>query len=204
MRPDNKWAPRRQRLEKLTAAGWSSQQIADQLKKLYHDQSITKSAVIAACRRLKITLSPNAIVWTDERLDLLKRLWAEGIATPKIADAANELPGVLVTVKSVTSARARYGLPKREVERRVFPPRKQGPMPEPNPSMAALNDLAPDACRFPIGDPGHKDFGFCGHPARGSYCEHHRSVVYQKPTPEQRQPRPQSRLEVFIKSVHRA
>jgi hypothetical protein len=34
--------------------------------------------------------------------------------------------------------------------------------------------LAPDACRWPCGDPGRADFHFCGGPTtRRPYCEHH-------------------------------
>src|SRR5262249_2436926 len=33
--------------------------------------------------------------------------------------------------------------------------------------------LAPEACRWPCGDPGHPDFHFCGDPvAKRPYCEH--------------------------------
>jgi len=36
-------------------------------------------------------------------------------------------------------------------------------------------DLKPNHCRWPIGDPKHKDFGYCGHPrlAGHPYCEPH-------------------------------
>jgi len=42
--------------------------------------------------------------------------------------------------------------------------------------------LAPGACRWPCGDPGHPDFHFCGDPvAKRPYCEHHRTMAYMAP-----------------------
>ena len=38
-----------------------------------------------------------------------------------------------------------------------------------------LKDLKPRDCRWPLGTPGDKDFGFCGAPAApsSSYCREH-------------------------------
>jgi len=42
--------------------------------------------------------------------------------------------------------------------------------------------LAPEACRWPCGDPGHPDFHFCGDPvAKRPYCERHRALAYMTP-----------------------
>ena len=42
--------------------------------------------------------------------------------------------------------------------------------------------LAPDACRWPCGDPARPDFHFCGSPvAKKPYCEHHRAMAYRAP-----------------------
>jgi len=42
--------------------------------------------------------------------------------------------------------------------------------------------LAPKACRWPCGDPGHSDFYFCGDPvAEKSYCKHHHALAYMAP-----------------------
>jgi GcrA cell cycle regulator len=52
----------------------------------------------------------------------------------------------------------------------------------------AVYALAPEACRWPCGDPGHPDFHFCGGPvAKGPYCEHHRAMAYvARPTGQAR------------------
>jgi GcrA cell cycle regulator len=42
--------------------------------------------------------------------------------------------------------------------------------------------LAPGACCWPCGDPGHPDFHFCGSPvAKRPYCETHRAMAYVAP-----------------------
>jgi len=44
-----------------------------------------------------------------------------------------------------------------------------------------LLELTEDTCRWPIGDPGHADFFFCGGPSISSlpYCAYHSRVAYQ-------------------------
>ena len=41
--------------------------------------------------------------------------------------------------------------------------------------------LSDKTCKWPIGDPGHEEFCFCGHgPREGSpYCEYHARLAYQ-------------------------
>jgi GcrA cell cycle regulator len=47
---------------------------------------------------------------------------------------------------------------------------------------ASLLNLSGHACRWPIGDPGCSDFGFCGRPGtgRGAYCEDHAQVSLRR------------------------
>lgn len=51
-----------------------------------------------------------------------------------------------------------------------------------------LLDLEAGDCRWPIGEPKHDDFHFCGKPnAPGRpYCAHHWSLAFQPPKPRQR------------------
>jgi hypothetical protein len=51
-------------------------------------------------------------------------------------------------------------------------------------------DLEPHDCRWPIGEPRHPDFHFCGRPrAPGRpYCDHHWSMAFQPPRPRQQRP----------------
>jgi GcrA cell cycle regulator len=48
------------------------------------------------------------------------------------------------------------------------------------PLMIPLLDLEDRMCRWPIGDPRDKIFGFCGHCAvRGKpYCKHHQDLAW--------------------------
>ena len=47
---------------------------------------------------------------------------------------------------------------------------------------ASLLNLGGHACRWPIGDPGCSDFGFCGRQrtGQGSYCEDHAQVSLRR------------------------
>jgi len=50
----------------------------------------------------------------------------------------------------------------------------------PKPLMISLIDLNADHCRWPFGDVGEDDFGFCGHANDGlsQYCSHHHAVKF--------------------------
>lgn len=46
-------------------------------------------------------------------------------------------------------------------------------------------DLRNDTCRFPIGDPRHESFGYCGAPSLVGkpYCNHHHRIAYVRHQP---------------------
>lgn len=46
--------------------------------------------------------------------------------------------------------------------------------------LVALQDLDAGDCRWPVGDPRHGPFGFCGAPraGHGPYCEAHRQQAH--------------------------
>lgn len=53
--------------------------------------------------------------------------------------------------------------------------------PEPNRPVISLQNLHSHHCRWPIGDPGSSDFGFCGESIRDDsvpYCTHHCRIAY--------------------------
>lgn len=60
------------------------------------------------------------------------------------------------------------------------PRRKPSPN-EPVSKRLSLVELTEHTCKFPIGDPGHDDFHFCGceKELAESYCEFHMVVAYQ-------------------------
>ncbi|MBL28916.1 MAG: global cell cycle regulator GcrA-like protein [Rhodospirillaceae bacterium] len=113
------------------------------------------------------------MMWTDETIDLLRRLWAEGKSLNEIATALG------CSRNAIAGKSRRLGL-----ERRESPIRRDAP-----PRAIAMGDLKANSCRWTIGDPGKPDFGFCGAPALPgrSYCETHYARVYVQ---KQSRPRP--------------
>jgi len=145
--------------------------------------------------------------WTDERVELLKRLWLDGLSASQIA---KQLGGV--TRNAVIGKVHRLGLSGRATPskpaRPVFkPPRPARPVAaapsaprriaEPVPAVAAtpprpmrceaeapgsatVLTLGAHMCKWPIGDPSSDNFTFCGRrQSDGPYCGEHAAVAYQ-------------------------
>jgi len=145
--------------------------------------------------------------WTDERVELLKKLWQDGLSASQIA---KQLGGV--TRNAVIGKVHRLGLsgraapskPARPVFKAPRParqtaapaaPRRIAPPPlataapvtqppvryvEEAPGAATVLTLGAHMCKWPIGDPSSDDFTFCGRRAsEGPYCVEHARVAYQ-------------------------
>jgi GcrA cell cycle regulator len=145
--------------------------------------------------------------WTEERVTLLRKLWAEGLSASQIA---KQLTGV--TRNAVIGKVHRLGLagratPSRPAKRpvRAQRPRIIGPtaprMRPPSlvpaviiPHLEPLRDangraatvltINESTCKFPIGDPNDPDFAFCGRsanpkPGASPYCADHARLAYQ-------------------------
>ena len=129
--------------------------------------------------------------WTDERVELLKKLWADGLSASQIA---GELGGI--TRNAVIGKVHRLGLSGRAKSPSSSAPRARKPRshmlrvarpamrgntalalaydlePEPEPELIeniipigqrrTLLELNEDTCRWPIGDPASAEFFFCG------------------------------------------
>ncbi len=56
-----------------------------------------------------------------------------------------------------------------------------------------LIDLEQSDCRWPIGEPRHPDFHFCGEPhvPGRPYCAHHWAMAFQPSRPRNQPQRPQ-------------
>jgi GcrA cell cycle regulator len=136
--------------------------------------------------------------WTDERVEQLKQLWAEGLSASQIA---RQLGGV--TRNAVIGKVHRLGLagratparaerPRLQTVRRAVRPRPvvvpQAPIIERDPVIdehgrkTTVLTISDRMCKWPIGDPSKSDeFHFCGHsPKVGSpYCDAHSVKAFQ-------------------------
>ncbi|HZZ31920.1 MAG TPA: GcrA family cell cycle regulator [Phenylobacterium sp.] len=143
--------------------------------------------------------------WTDERVELLKKLWQDGLSASQIA---KQLGGV--TRNAVIGKVHRLGLsgratpskparttfkaprPARQISatpsapRRIAEPVAHAPHPAPvryveeSPGTATVLTLGAHMCKWPIGDPSMDNFTFCGRGCDdGPYCHEHSQVAYQ-------------------------
>lgn len=148
--------------------------------------------------------------WTDERVEILKKLWLEGLSASQIA---KQLGGVTrnavigkvhrlglsgrATPSQPTRPAFRAARPARPVmssasaHRRTDAPRHDAatraalrPVPYvEEPGTATVLTLGAHMCKWPIGDPATADFTFCGRRVseEGPYCIEHARVAYQPP-----------------------
>ena len=142
--------------------------------------------------------------WTDERVELLKKLWQDGLSASQIA---KQLGGV--TRNAVIGKVHRLGLSGRATpskpQRTVFKaPRPARPAAAPSaprriaeavsspqqptplrlvdeaPGLATVLTLGAHMCKWPIGDPALDNFTFCGRGCDpGPNCLEHVHVAYQ-------------------------
>jgi GcrA cell cycle regulator len=165
--------------------------------------------------------------WNDERVELLKKLWTDGLSASQIA---GELGGV--TRNAVIGKVHRLGLSGRAKSPSASAPRQRKvaarPAPAPVRTMSMpqvrgnvalapmvmsetflqpqyrpqeevvvpmsrrvqIMELKEAMCKWPIGDPTHAEFVFCGADCSFGtpYCTYHSAVAYQ-PASERRRAR---------------
>jgi len=146
------------------------------------------------------------MAWTDERVEMLKKFWAEGLSASQIA---SKMGGV--TRNAVIGKVHRLGLSGRATPAKPVRGRAAdeaaSPIPEVvtpvkttttvrretertefiEPAVLSSGDLTTVAtlnrnmCKWPIGDPAKDEFHFCGQPASQGklYCTHHANVAFQ-------------------------
>ncbi len=147
--------------------------------------------------------------WTDERIELLRTLWSEGLSASQIAARI----GGGITRNAVIGKVHRLGLegrmrpgpgaaqPGAEAGAGGIGPRPAAasavpiePVVEPagdaGTAKLTLLHLTEQTCKWPIGDPGTPSFHFCGQrPELGlPYCAAHARIAYQ-PTHDRRRDR---------------
>ena len=165
--------------------------------------------------------------WTEDRVETLKKLWADGLSASQIAGKLGmgvtrnavigkvhrlNLAGRVNTPRNQSPRTTRktagetQASPQRGPSRPTMPPTagatalktyaqphhnpRLAPLPEPKPlrlvesskdGRITILHLSDKTCKWPIGDPQHDEFCFCGHgPREGSpYCEYHARMAYQ-------------------------
>ena len=159
--------------------------------------------------------------WTDERVELLKKLWSDGLSASQIAA---ELGGI--TRNAVIGKVHRLGLSGRAKRPSSSTPRPrkarssghmirvQRPQVRGNTALAYDYEIEPEpelleipaeqrktllqlnerTCRWPVGDPSGPDFFFCGGDAADDqpYCSSHCRMAFQ-PANDRRRPKPSFR-----------
>lgn len=143
--------------------------------------------------------------WSDERIEALTKLWREGLSASQVA---RQLGGV--SRSAVIGKVHRLGIAGREAPsrpnalvgrpagrpsrasaggtRRPTAPRQPRPAIPPRAApfeavaTATIHTLAPHGCRWPIGEPDHADFGFCGQlkAGVGPYCAGHAPMAVRR------------------------
>ncbi|MEZ5810199.1 MAG: GcrA family cell cycle regulator [Rhizobiaceae bacterium] len=168
--------------------------------------------------------------WTDERVEMLKTLWAEGLSASQIAAqlggvSRNAVIGKVHRLKLSSRGRAASSQPRqKKVARSGGAGRSAGrggssgrtvtavigatalqqhyiadavAEQETRPSedvvvpisrKLSLIELNEKTCKWPIGDPLHDSFHFCGNDSgeSGPYCTYHARLAFQPPAERRR------------------
>lgn len=168
--------------------------------------------------------------WTDERVEMLKTLWAEGLSASQIAAqlggvSRNAVIGKVHRLKLSSRGRATSSQPRQKKVARgggaSRSPNRGGssgrtvtavigatalqqqyvadavaeqdvrPVEDvvvPISKKLSLIELSEKTCKWPIGDPLHEDFHFCGNDTgeTGPYCTYHSRLAFQPPAERRR------------------
>lgn len=156
------------------------------------------------------------MAWTDERVESLKKLWAEGLSASQIAVRLGEVSRNAVIGKvhrlglagRATTSRVKTVRPRKAIARTKRPRslrfaamgpggmrdgfahpalqpveqmRQYEELVIPLEQRKTIQTLTQTSCRWPIGDPQHEDFHFCGRDRFSGmpYCEHHARRAFQ-------------------------
>lgn len=142
------------------------------------------------------------MAWNDERVEQLKKLWAEGLSASQIASkmggvtrnavigkvhrlglSGRAAPAKPQRGRSFDHADDEFDTLRREpVMRPVIPePEFTAPVVLDTGDRTTVSTLKNNMCKWPIGDPARDDFHFCGQgaPTGKSYCAYHAHLAFQ-------------------------
>lgn len=144
------------------------------------------------------------MAWTDERVEQLKLLWADGLSASQIAHQMGNVTrnAVIGKVHRLGFAgRATLAAPRPRVTIKSSVAREEEAKTLPRnfalgfiegilSDRATINTISAGQCKWPLGDPTADDFHYCGQSAdggRGSYCPYHSQIAFQ-PAIDRREP----------------
>lgn len=163
---------------------WSEEH--DNLLRTLHAEGLSFSQISNRLwREMKAQFSRNACIGRAARLGLAKR------GAPKA-----QRSGVFAPTRQHDTKTNRAGWQAQAAKSRLVvggnnsvisvpappPPRPYASKPDRMEPTATLLTLGAHMCKWPIGDPAHPKFGFCGRQAEASYCEAHRTLAFQPPS----------------------
>ena len=117
------------------------------------------------------------MVWTPEKIKLLKKLWLKGKSTIEIGKELGMSKNAVVGKVHRLELAARPSPIKKNQKQGE---QKQKQAAQIKQSKVSLMDLKLNSCRWPIGDPKDEDFHFCGaDTVTGKpYCAEHCKIAY--------------------------
>ncbi len=145
------------------------------------------------------------MAWTEDRVETLSKLWADGLSASQIAKLLGGVTRNAVIGKVHRlglSGRVKTSKPAKRAPRTTTAktrttapsmprmPRRTAIIPSPVPieakklpsgEFATIMTITDHMCKWPLGDPSTSDFRFCGRSAdKGDpYCKAHSQVAYQ-------------------------
>ena len=144
--------------------------------------------------------------WNDERVELLKKLWQDGLSASQIAAqlggvSRNAVIGKVHRLKLSARQSRAVSRPmaatvganalKIQYDADALPQYHVRPVQEnvvvPMSRRLKLVELTEHTCKWPNGDPLAEDFSFCGNDSAetGPYCQYHARLAFQ-PASERR------------------
>lgn len=147
--------------------------------------------------------------WTEDRVEILSKLWADGLSASQIAAELGGVTrnavigkvhrlGLSGRAKSsnntgsrqkrastrTTASYAKAGRSRANGGTQSAPSPKQQvvvDIPKPTSKLMTLLQLTDTTCKWPTGDPQDDDFSFCGAKSRDGdpYCDYHCHLAYQ-------------------------
>ena len=113
------------------------------------------------------------MVWTEDKIKKLKKMWQAGKPTAEIAKALGMSKNSIIGKVHRLNLKVRPSPIKAETTKPQATPKKVV-------EKIGLMDLKLTTCRWPIGDPTDEDFCFCGkQTVTGKpYCEKHCQEAY--------------------------